>query len=407
MIDKQIKVIDIFAGAGGFSLGFSLAGYKVTFSLEIDEWAAETLQYNNSEMKVVREDIRNYKSLSDIYNLCTELPDVIIGGPPCQGFSIAGPAQNGMKDPRNSLFLEFAKWVECLNPKVFIMENVKGILSRKNSDGERVIDIIKKTFDNLGYTIEVWILNAAEYGIPQIRERVFIVGNNIGIEKICHPEKTHYISNQNGNYKKASIIDIKHSLIPAVSLYNAISDLPELKAGDGEEEQTYTTEPRTEFQLWARSNQEILFNHVAMKHTKRLIDRFKHIGWGQSVLNVPNEHKARKRNGNGQLSETVYHSNNRRLDPNLPSCTIPASFYSSFIHPYQDRNLTAREAARIQSFPDWYRFMGKRTVVSRKLLERNGCDKDNHLSQYNQIGNAVPPLLAKAIAEHIKKILIT
>jgi DNA (cytosine-5)-methyltransferase 1 len=144
-----------------------------------------------------------------------------------------------------------------------------------------------------------------------------------------------------------------------------------------------------------------------MKHTKRMVERFRHINCGQSVLNAPKEHQARKRNGNGQLSKVSYNSNNRRLHPDRPSYTIPASFYSSFIHPFQHRNLTAREAARIQSFPDRYRFMGKRTIISRKLLERHGRTEYNHLSQYNQIGNAVPPLLAKAIAEHIQNVLST
>jgi DNA (cytosine-5)-methyltransferase 1 len=149
---NKIKVIDLFAGAGGFGLGFHLAGYEVTCSLEVDAWAAETLQINNPGMKVIQEDIRHFRTPDEIRGACSDLPNIIIGGPPCQGFSIAGPAQKSPKDPRNNLFQDFARWVECLNPQVFVMENVKGLLSRRNSNGEEVIDIILKTFIHLGYS---------------------------------------------------------------------------------------------------------------------------------------------------------------------------------------------------------------------------------------------------------------
>jgi len=394
-------VVDLFAGAGGFGLGFHLAQYRAICALEIDKWAVNTLRVNYGEnANIVEGDIRDIHSRDEIRRICSGIPDVIIGGPPCQGFSIAGPAQKDPKDPRNSLFKDFARWVECLEPQVFVMENVKGILSRRNAKGEKVINIIKKAFSDLGYWVEVWRLNAVEYGVPQFRERVFIVGNRIGAQ-IGEPPKTHYVASQNGQIELPEF----GSLAPAVTLGEAILDLPEIEASEGEEEQPYTMEPQTNFQRWARGEQEILYNHVAMNHTRRLIERFKRIQWGQSIVDVPKTHRARKRSGNGVQSEIVYDSNNRRLDPQRPSFTIPAHFYSSFIHPYQHRNITAREAARLQSFPDSYRFMGKRTVVSSKLLERQGRHNENYLSQYNQIGNAVPPLLAKAIAEHILPVL--
>ena len=385
-------------------MGFQFAGYEVTCSIEIDKWAAETLRVNNSDMKVIQEDIRNFQSPDDIRQIFSGSPHVIIGGPPCQGFSIAGPARKDPKDPRNSLFQDFARWVEYLNPQVFVMENVRGILSRRNATGKKVIDIIQNTFADLGYSVEVWQLNAVEYGVPQMRKRVFIVGNRVGL-KIGEPPKTHFVFEQNDGDLQVNVRENFEGLQRAISVWKAISDLPELEAWEGKEEQNYTKEPKTEFQRWARGKQKILFNHVAMKHSKRVVNRFKHIGCGQSGLNVPKEHRARKRSGNGQLSEVSYNSNHRRLHSGKPSYTIPASFYSSFIHPFQHRNITSREAARIQSFPDRYRFMGKRTVISRKLLERQRRIEDNHLSQYNQIGNAVPPLLAKAIAEHIQKVL--
>jgi len=391
---EKYKVIDLFSGAGGFGLGFKMAGYNLCLSLEIDEWATDTLSENNDDgMIILKDDIRNYENKKVILNACKNIPDIIIGGPPCQGFSNAGSFKRKPNDPRNTLFRDFAKWVEYLLPTIFIMENVKGILSRRNSKGKRIIGLIKNTFSHIGYSkLNIWVLNAAEYGVPQLRERVFIVGHkkNIDIEP---PPKTHYIN------KKVK------GLVKAISVKEAISDLPKIIASEGQEILEYKAKPKSDYQIWARGNQKILYNHIAMKHTKRIIERFDHIDIGESVFNVPLKHKERKRNGNGEISEQSFNMNNRRLDPNRPSCTIPASFYSCFIHPYLNRNITAREAARLQSFPDNYRFMGKRTLVSSKLLKRRGAPHYNYLSQYNQIGNAVPPLLSKAIAEHIYSFL--
>ena len=399
--DEKLIVFDLFAGAGGFGLGFEQAGFEVSLALEMDAWACDTLRQNHPDMTIIQTDIRGFANPQVIKAVSKIRPDIIIGGPPCQGFSIAGPAQKDLKDPRNTLFKDFAKWIEVLEPKSFVMENVKGLLSRRNSDGENVVEIMKRTFADLGYFVEVWTLNSAEYGVPQIRERIFIVGHQKGSE-IGKPPVTHtfnkMISN-NGNLTFFEDQDLK----PALTLWDAISDLPELTAGKGEEEQVYNSEPETSYQELLRNSSEMLYNHVAMQHSKRLVERFKHIKWGESSSDVPTEHSARKRNGNGDLSGKVYDQNNRRLHPQKPSHTIAASFYANFVHPYQDRNLTAREGARIQSFPDSYKFMGKKTVVSHKLLQREGRFEEKFLCQYNQIGNAVPPLLAKAVAAHLKE----
>ena len=138
-----------------------------------------------------------------------------------------------------------------------------------------------------------------------------------------------------------------------------------------------------------------------MSHTKRVVKRYEQILNGLSLEEIPEELKVRKRNGNGEISDREYNSNYRHLKPNMVSYTIPASFYSNFVHPTQPRNITSREAARLQSFPDSYVFKGKRTQISSKLLMQQGKEAENHLSQYNQIGNAVPPLLAKAVANSI------
>lgn len=397
-MSKKHNIFDLFSGAGGFGLGFKMAGYKVSLSLEIDDWATDTLSENNNNnnnngMVILKDDIRNYENKTAILNACKATPDIVIGGPPCQGFSNAGSFKRKPNDPRNSLFKDYAKWIEYLQPTMFIMENVKGILSRCNLDGKRVIESIKNTFSDIGYTnLSIWVLNAAEYGVPQLRERAFIVGHKKNIS-IDPPPKTHFVNKRVKGLKKA------------VTVWQAISDLPKINASQGIEIMEYTAKPKSEYQIWARGNGKTLYNHVAMKHTKRIIERFSHIDIGESVSDVSPKHKERKRNGNGEISEQSYNMNNRRFDPNKPSCTIPASFYSSFVHPYLNRNLTAREAARIQSFPDNYKFMGKRTLISAKLLKRNDSPFCNCLSQYNQIGNAVPPLLSQAIAEHINSFL--
>ena len=172
-------------------------------------------------------------------------------------------------------------------------------------------------------------------------------------------------------------------------------DLPKLKAGEGQDECDYTMDAQNDYQRWARTNSKKVYNHVTMRHTARLVERFSHIGFGQSVADVNQEYQQRQRGDASKISGKVYSQNNMRPYPNKPSPTIPASFQSNFIHPFENRNYTAREGARLQSFPDTYVFCGKRTTMS---WEKN-------LSQYQQIGNAVPPLLAKAIAGTILEFL--
>ncbi|MEK6615349.1 MAG: DNA cytosine methyltransferase [Bacteroidota bacterium] len=394
---RKLKVLDLFAGAGGFGLGFWLAdNFKVICSLEVDKWAVDTLKANNVEkQKIIQQDIREFKTREQILSACPSKPDVIIGGPPCQGFSNAGSGRKDKNDPRNSLFRNYAQWVEVLEPKVFIMENVRGLLTGKNEKGEKVIEIIKSAFQAIGYTVKVWELNAANYGVPQNRERIFIVGNKVGVE-ISEPPVTHYLPSE-----KKMLNGKAKTLKQAINVQRAIGDLPKLKAGQGEEETAFKTKPRTDFQKASRGGIDTLYNHVTMVHTKRVVERYEQILSGLTLEEIPEEFQVRKRNGNGELSETEYNSNYRHLKPDMIAYTIPASFYSNFVHPKQPRNITSREAARLQSFPDSYVFKGKRTQISSKLLKQLGKEDENFLSQYNQIGNAVPPLLAKAVATRI------
>ena len=372
-----MKVIDLFAGCGGLSLGFEMAGFDIPLAIEIDEWASETYERNHPTTKVLIDDITQINDLRDIISKEYLPIDGIIGGPPCQGFSLSG--NRDKKDPRNSLFMEFVRFVKYFTPKFFVMENVPGILSMKTKDNQKVKDIILSEFGTAGYNVKICKLNAAEYGVPQARERVFFIGIRKDIpfneKKICPPP---FLFGED-----------------QVTIEEAIMDLPQIKAKEGKEFMEYSQEPKTDYQKWARTNSEGVYNHIAMRHTKRLIERFENIGFGQSVADVDECHKQRKRGDASKISGKTFSQNNMRPYPNKPSPTIPASFQSNFIHPYLNRNFTAREGARLQSFPDTYIFYGKRTTMS---WEKN-------ISQYQQVGNAVPPLLAKAIAENIIKYL--
>lgn len=166
----------------------------------------------------------------------------------------------------------------------------------------------------------------------------------------------------------------------------------------------YSMPPQTEYEAMCRGGCEILHNHKAMMHTKRLVERFSVLKWGQSVSDITDDRlKQKKRSGNGEINDSPYHMNNRRAHPFKPCQTITATFYGNFVHPFRNRNFTPREGARIQSFPDSYVFCGKPTTISRKLAESKGRMDEVHLGQYSQIGNAVPPLLAKAIADNLLK----
>ena len=371
--ENKYKCIDLFAGCGGLSLGFEMAGFNIPLAIEIDDWAAETYKKNHSSTEVLIGDITQITDLDNIISK-EDLPvDGIIGGPPCQGFSLSG--NRDKKDPRNSLFMEFVRFVKYFKPKFFVMENVTGILSMKTQDNELVKDIILSEYDAAGYNVTICKLNAAEYGVPQSRLRVFFIGIRKDLpfnEKDLTP--TPFLFNED-----------------QVTLEEAIMDLPQIKAREGKEFQEYSQEPTNDYQKWARNNSDGVYNHIAMRHTQRIIERFENIGYGQSVADVDECHQQRKRGDASKISGKVFSQNNMRPYPNKPAPTIAASFQSNFVHPYLNRNFTAREGARIQSFPDTYIFCGKRTTMS---WEKN-------ISQYQQIGNAVPPLLGKAIAENM------
>lgn len=379
-----MKSLDLFAGAGGMTLGFSKAGIDSIGAIEIDRFAAATFQYNFPNIPLFQRDIYSFSD-AEIKELFDGV-DIVAGGPPCQGFSVAGPSQYGIIDRRNTLIMEFFRFINVLRPTYCVLENVKGILSGKMNSTQKALATYIDSLNNINYVSKVYVLQAADFGVPQFRERVVIISAK---DEALLPECI------NGNYKgEENWIKIK----------DVFGDLPELNAGDSCDDFTpYIAPPMSEYQKYLRLDSCGVTNHVAMKHTKRLIERFATIPQGGSLLDAPSEFGQRERNGNRLDTKKRYKTNNQRLHPDKVSPIITASFQSTFVHPYANRNLTAREGARLQSFPDSFYFCGPRTLMSKSLLIRENRLDEIGLSQYNQIGNAVPPRMAEGIAKAIIK----
>ena len=392
------KVLDLFAGAGGLSLGFEMSGAEIIGAVELDKWACETFAHNHPDAIVIQKDIEKIsdKEIEDMF--ASKEVNMIVGGPPCQGFSVCRRGAGDPKDPRNTLFEEFVRFGKVLKPDVMVMENVPNLLKTKTADGAFVIDIIKQEFSKLGFHVYHHVLEATDYGVPQMRKRLFMIASRQALSN-PFPDKTHYVDDggKHGN--------MHDGLEKCPTLWDAISDMPVIEAREGAEEMEYAHPAKTSYQKQLRKGSETVWNHKAMNHSKRMVERFASMECGQSVSDIPEHLKPRKRNSD-EISDKIYEQNNRRLHADRPSHTIPASFYANFVHPFLNRNFTAREGARIQSFPDNYVFKGKPTVVSHKLLAREGRENEKFLCQYNQIGNAVPPLLAKAVFDNLAKQLI-
>jgi len=375
MSKNVLNTIDLFSGCGGMSLGFKWAGFNTLLASDIDENCKKTFNANFRETPFICGDLSDFEK-EDFENHITKDVDVIIGGPPCQGFSLANKRRNKvLEDPRNNLFFEFVKTINWYNPKAFVMENVKGLLSMNSG---QVIKQIVSEFENagkFGYHVKYQVLKASDFGVPQSRERVIVLGFRKDLE--VTPE-----------------FPIK-KYTESITVNQAISDLPIIKACEGTEKQEYHSEAQNEYQEFIRRNSFKVYNHIAMRHTKRLIDRFKAIKNGKGLLDVWETHGAMQRGNPAKKSTIKFSQNNQRLHGDKPAPTIAASFQSNFIHPQMDRNFTAREGARLQSFPDSFIFKGMRTKMSW----------EKGLSQYQQIGNAVPPLMAYEIGLKVKSLL--
>jgi DNA (cytosine-5)-methyltransferase 1 len=380
----MVRIIDLFCGTGGFSKGFENSAktqFKVILGIDILQDSVATFKANHKDAIGLCADINKVKKSTLItdYKIAKDSIDLIIGGPPCQGFSSIRPFRSiNDNDPRNNLYLSFVSFVDFFKPKMFIMENVVGLATHKNGE---TIEIIQNTFFSRGYETEWKILNAANYGVPQKRERLIIFGVIKGA-KIHFPEPTYYFNGKTVGYKKKEKLvtannDLfTNSLKPTITIKDAINDLPEINSG--EEAIKYTYKPFTEYQRERRKNNDKLTLHKSTVHSESMLEIIKLSGTSINDLPVG-------------LVSSGFSTSYSRLNYDEPSVTLTVNFVhpasNKCIHPIQHRALTPREGARIQSFDDDFVFIGSRTNIAK------------------QIGNAVPPLLGKAIADEIASIL--
>jgi DNA (cytosine-5)-methyltransferase 1 len=335
--------LDLFAGAGGLSLGLTNAGW--TGIAGMDSWRDAVDTYNaNIDHPAHCVDIREIRT-PQLAELCPDRPEWVVGGPPCQGYSTVG--RRDPSDSRNTLFLEFRRIVKALRPTGFLIENVLG-LKDMSFEAE-----VKREFEALGYTVEFLVLTAAEHGVPQLRRRVVFVGHRDGA-RFIGPPKTHVPDD-------------------FVTAWDAIGDLPALLPGQSAN--TYTNDPKTPYQKALRDGCDVLTSHDAAKHPEHLVAAISHIPDGGNRRDIPDHLQP----GSG------YHNSYSRLASWLPAVAVTQNMSkpsaTRCIHPFQHRGLTAREGARLQSFPDRFTFL------------------HGQVSQRLQIANAVPPLLASALGE--------
>jgi DNA (cytosine-5)-methyltransferase 1 len=379
-----LRTIDLFCGAGGLSEGFRQAGYQIGAGLDNDTEALATLTHNHPETAPVSADVREVsgRDLLDVSGFAEA--DVLIGGPSCQGFSTQGRRGRwaSEEDPRNLLYREFARLAGDLNPEWIVMENVTGLLWFDKGAFARKIFA---EFERKGYRLEHRVLLAADYGVPQLRRRLIIIGTRTD-KPILWPEQTHMGAVRRDAIDLWETKRLAHfpHLHRHRSLWSAISDLPAIPSGGGSPIAAYTRTADSDYQNAMREGSDALFNHEAPTLPEVHYDLIKHVREGQTWREIPVEElpprfaKIRRTDGTNLFA---------RPHRNRPSYTIITQFGNvttgAYTHPTQDRAFSAREGARIQSFPDRFRFLGPLT------------------SQYRQIGNAVPPMLANAVARSV------
>lgn len=349
--------IDIFSGAGGLSLGAEMAGLKISAAVEINKSAAQTFMRNHKGAEVYQGDIQEINPKSLVKN--NEPVFVIMGGPPCQGFSMSNTRTRNMENLNNFLFLEFVRFVQEIRPAWFVLENVWGLTNINEGKTQTMIEDCFRAID--GYNnISSSILWASDYGVPQKRNRFFLVGNRLGID---------------------FVFPKKHTSI--VTVADAIADLPSLQNGEMLEEADYTQslDEASKYAQQMRKGSEKARQNFVSKNNDLVIERYKHIGQGQNWRAIP-DYLMQNYADKGRCHSGIY----KRLRADQPSVVISNYRKSMLIHPYEDRGISVREAARLQSFPDTFIFEG--TLM--------------HIQQ--QIGNAVPPLLAKAVFKQIIKL---
>lgn len=381
-----LNTIDLFAGAGGITEGFRQAGFNCLFANDFNASAVETFKLNHPDTWATCGPVEEQdpSKIRKKLGLRKGDLDCMLGGPPCQGFSIYAPDRI-LDDPRNSMFRHYLRFVDEFAPKALLIENVPGMLSL---GGGKVVETILRELTNRGYKTSCKILLAAHFGVPQNRWRlIFLASRTSGL---LHPEPTHY-HDARTNFTGGATLTAKLTpmdallLKPSVKLRDAISDLPMIEAGGGEDISSYGR--KRQFSKYAaelRKDSDLLYNHTANKLSSINLERLSHIPPGGAWTDIPFEllpagmKKARKSDHTKRYG---------RLEWDSLACTMLTKcdpHWGAVFHPEQLRTFSVRETARIQSFPDRYQFLG------------------NKGSQFEQVGNAVPVLLAKAIAESMK-----
>mgnify|MGYP001598331634 CR=1 FL=1 len=358
---KGVTVIDLLSGCGGLSYGLEEVGFDIRLGTDFWKDSLVTFAHNHKGAKTLCGDIQKISSEDIVRASGVSRPTLIVGGPPCQGFSLSGPRK--FYDRRNKLYLEFLRVVRDLKPKGFIIENVPGLAALF---GGQVKERIIYEFSQLGYKVNAKILNASDYGVPQNRRRIVFVGLKNAMFEF--PPTTHHDLAEDA-------LPLPH--MPKVTVRDATGDLPVLENGAmGAEVMPYASKPLGEYQKLMRKNSKTLKNHVATKHSEQTAKIISLVPEGKDYRSLP-IHLRNSRN---------FHVAWTRLHRGKPSPTIDTGHRHHF-HPTANRVPTVRESARIQSFPDDFVFIGTKT------------------SQYKQVGNAVPPLLASAIGKQLLRYL--
>ncbi|WP_298527527.1 DNA cytosine methyltransferase [uncultured Christiangramia sp.] len=344
--------VELFSGAGGLSVGAKLAGITTKLAVEMDKFAAETFAVNHPEAIVLNDDIRNVKNIVvDSQNKSK----ILFGGPPCQGYSKSNLRTRNTKNENNWLFEEYLRLTKNWTPDWVVLENVYGLLGTENGFfKEKILNGLHQ----LGYEVDYAVLNAKDFGVPQNRERVFIIGS-LHNQKIEFPIPT-----------KADHITVN----------DAFSDLPDLVNGEKGDWKNYKCKAKSDYSKNLRGGLDRCSNHNVSKNSDIVLDRYSHIPEGGNWKDIPEDLIKTTYKDHTRCHTGIYH----RLDKNKPSVVIGNYRKNMLVHPWQNRGLSVREAARLQSFPDDFIFKG--------FLG----------NQQQQVGNAVPPLLAKAVFEKIK-----
>lgn len=356
MAKKKFKVLDLFCGCGGISEGYHLAGFDIVGGIDFNNYATVTFKHNFPKAKVHNIDIATFSNeqIGEEYNDV----DVIVGGPPCQGFSSANRWQKEMEDPRNKLFYEYIRFVQQIHPKVIMIENVRGLLTRDNG---YAINRIQEILGAEEYNISYQVLDASDYGVPQNRKRAVIVGVRKDFKDVVFDF---------GSLEKQ----------PKTTVEDAIGELYVFEKSENGEK-TISTPANTPLRKFLRSDDNRILDQDIVYPADKVQKRISFVPQGGNWKDVPPELWPTNR-------QNRHSSAYKRLDPKTQSCTIDTgNAHSNYFHPLYNRIPTIRESARLQSFPDEFEFQGPRG------------------SKYRQVGNAVPPLLAKAVADAIMKIL--